>query len=53
VKKNDRYVSLRYSQRILASASELPTARMYQLDLVWAKMLNFQKLRKGYKIYLE
>ncbi len=53
MKKNDRYVSIRYSQRFLATQNQLPSARMYQVDFVLAKMLNFQKLRKGYKIYLE
>jgi hypothetical protein len=52
-KTNDRYVSLRYTQRILGNPLDYPSAKFYHLDLVWSRTLNFQKLQKGYKIYLD
>jgi hypothetical protein len=52
-KVNDRYYTLRYSQRMFGNLEDYPLAKFYQLDFMVSQTLNFQKLKKGYKIYLD
>ncbi len=52
-KVNDRYYTLRYTQRILGKPEDYPLAKISQFDLMVSQTLNFQKLKKGYKIYLD
>jgi hypothetical protein len=52
-KINDHFYTLRYSQRIFGNKEEYPIAQFNQLELLYSRVLNFQKLRKGYKIYLD
>ena len=51
-RKNNSY-SIRYSQRFGGNLSEYPLARYFQLDLNYSKTLNFQRLKKGYHLYLD
>ncbi|MBR9859846.1 hypothetical protein GYB22_03685 [bacterium] len=53
LKNKDRYTSLRYSYRIPEAGAVMPSANLLKLELVHVRTLNFQRLRKGYKIYLE
>jgi hypothetical protein len=53
LKMNDHYYAIRYSQRILGKKEDYPLARYNQIDFMYSRVLNFQKLRKGYKIYLD
>lgn len=52
-KWNNSYLSGRFSQRIQSANFEHPSASIFQIDVVYSRTLSFQKLRKGYKIYLE
>lgn len=51
-KKDDWYLGLRYYKR-LAQNERLPLARYHQIEVTLSKMISFQKLRKGYHIYME
>lgn len=53
LKKNNNYYSVRYTQRLNIATEKFPMAKFFQFDVVWSKSLNFQKLKKGYHIYLE
>jgi hypothetical protein len=48
----DSYTSFRISQPI-SSRTNRPLANYLRVDAVHARTLNFQKLRKGHKIYVE
>ncbi len=52
-KLNNSYLSGRFSKRIQNDNFEHPSASIYQIDLVYSKIFSFQKMRKGYKIYLD
>jgi hypothetical protein len=52
-KHNERYWGVRYIQQLTTDAEALPLARYYQVQVVVSQMLNFQKLKKGHKIYIE
>ena len=52
-KWNDTYLSARFSKSLFTNTIDSPSATFYQLDLVLSKLLNFQKMKKGYIIFLE
>ena len=52
-KLNERYFGVRLIRQITTNEADLPLARYRHVQVVFSQMLNFQKLRKGYKIYLE
>lgn len=51
-KYNDTYTSLRYTHQ-LSNDTNNPLAKYFRIDAVHARTLNFQKLKKGHKIYVE
>jgi len=53
LKKDNSFYSVRFSQRIGKDLSKYPLARYFQIDLQYSKTLNFQRLKKGYHIYLD
>jgi hypothetical protein len=52
-KWDNSYLSARFIKRLKKNNDEYPTATIYQIQAVYARTLSFQKLRKGYNIYLE
>ncbi len=50
---NDNNLSARFSQKIRGANTDFPSATIYQIDIVFSRILSFQKMRKGYKIYLD
>ena len=50
---NDNNLSARFSQKIRGANTDYPSATIYQIDIVFSRILSFQKMRKGYKIYLD
>ena len=49
----DNNLSARFSQKIPRANADYPSAKTYQIDMVFSRVLSFQKMRKGYKIYLD
>lgn len=52
-KWKDNNLSARFSQKIPRANADYPSAKTYQIDMVFSRVLSFQKLKKGYKIYLD
>jgi hypothetical protein len=51
-KYRDTYSSIRYTLPLTSSTTQ-PLANYFRLDATHSRTLNFQKLRKGHKIYVE
>lgn len=51
-KKDNWFLSIRYNKR-MAKREKLPLARFEQIELTLSRVISFQKLRKGYHIYME
>jgi hypothetical protein len=52
-KLNNSFLSLRNNTRILGKPADYPLARFFELNVVFTQMITFQKLKKGYHLYLE
>ena len=52
-KRNNSYYSVRFIKRVGGDLSKYPIGRFLQVDFVYSKLLNFQKLKKGYHLYLD
>ncbi len=52
-KWNNNYVSLRNNARFLGKQTDYPLARFIELNLVYTRLLTFQKLKRGYHLYME
>jgi hypothetical protein len=52
-KLNNNYISLRNNVRFLGKQSDYPLARFFELNAVYTRLLTFQKLKRGYHLYLE